>query len=116
MNAQIAAAQIGAQRYLDLVHRYGRTTVQGAYEDLMDYSERMMRKAISDIPDGVYSAETFIDGYLDDPDPARRDLKFAVTITVQGDELDVDLTGTSPQVSTGRSTCRSRAPLTVRSG
>ena len=99
MNAQIAAAQIGAQRYLDLVNRYGRATVRGAYEDLMDYSERMMRKAISDIPDGVYAAETFIDGYLDDPDPARRDLKFAVTITVRGDELTVDLTGTSPQVS-----------------
>ena len=99
MNAQIAAAQIGAQRYLDLVHRYGRATVHGAYEDLMDYSERMMRKAISDIPNGAYAAETFIDGYLDDPDPARRDLKFAVTITVRGDELTVDLTGTSPQVS-----------------
>jgi N-methylhydantoinase B len=99
MNAQIAAAQIGAQRYLDLVHRYGRATVRGAYEDLMDYSERMMRTAIRDIPDGVYAAETFIDGYLDDPDPARRDLKFVVTITVSGDELTVDLNGTSPQVS-----------------
>jgi N-methylhydantoinase B len=99
MNAQIAAAQIGAQRYLDLVRRYDRDTVNGAYEDLMDYSERMMRRAIRDIPDGVYSAETFIDGYLDDPDPTRRDLKFVVTITVSGDELTVDLTGTSPQVS-----------------
>ena len=38
-------------------------TVGAAGEDLMDYSERMMRKAISDIPDGVYAAETFIDGY-----------------------------------------------------
>jgi N-methylhydantoinase B len=99
MNAQIAAAQIGAQRYLDLVRRCGSDTVNGAYEDLMDYSEGMMRRAIRDIPDGVYSAETFIDGYLDDPDPTRRDLKFVVTITVSGDELRVDLTGTSPQVS-----------------
>ena len=99
MNAQIAAAQIGAQRFLDLVHRYGRDTVNGAYEDLMDYSERLMRRAICDIPDGVYSAETFIDGYLDDPDPARHDLKIAVAIKVKGDELTVDLTGTSPQVA-----------------
>ena len=81
------------------MHRYGRATVRGAYEDLMDYSERMMRAAIRDIPDGVYAAETFIDGYLDDPDPARRDLKFVVTITVNGDEMTVDLAGTSPQVS-----------------
>jgi N-methylhydantoinase B len=98
MNAQIAAAQIGAQRYLDLVRHHGRDTVNGASEDLMDYSERLMRRAIRDIPDGVYSAETFIDGYLDDPDPARRDLKIAVTIRIGGDELTVDLTGTSPQV------------------
>jgi N-methylhydantoinase B len=99
MNAQIAAAQIGAQRYLDLVRRYSHDTVRGACEDLMDYSERMMRRAIGDIPDGVYAAETFIDGYLDDPDPTRRDLKFVVAITVAGDALTVDLTGTSPQVS-----------------
>ncbi|MGC1348710.1 MAG: hydantoinase B/oxoprolinase family protein [Xanthobacteraceae bacterium] len=99
MNAQVAAAQIGAQRYLDLVRRYGRATVSGAYEDLMDYSERLMRGAIHAIPDGAYFAETFIDGYLDDPDPARRDLKIAATIKVSGDELTVDLTGTSPQVS-----------------
>ena len=94
MNAQIAAAQIGAQRFLDLVRRYGRDTVNGAYEDLMDYSERLMRGAIRDIPDGVYAAESLIDGYLDDPDPARRDLKIAVAIKVSGDELTVDLTGT----------------------
>ena len=80
MNAQIAAAQIGAQRFLDLFRRYGRETVNGASEDLMDYSERLMRRAIRDIPDGVYAAENFIDGFLDDPDPARRDLKIAVTI------------------------------------
>ena len=99
MNAQIAAAQIGAQRFLDLVRRYSRDTVNGAYEDLMDYSERLMRAAIREIPDGVYRATTLIDGYLDDPDPARRDLKIAVTITINADELTVDLTGTAPQVS-----------------
>ena len=64
----------------------------------MDYSERLMRQAIRDLPDGVYSATTYIDGYLDDPDPARRDLPIVVTITVAGDELTVDLTGTAPQV------------------
>ena len=81
MNAQIAAAQIGAQRFLDLVRRYGRDTVSGAYEDLMDYSERLMRGAIRDIPDGTYAAENLTDGFIDDPEPSRRDPKIAVTIT-----------------------------------
>jgi N-methylhydantoinase B len=98
MEAQIAAARIGAQRYLELVRRYGRDTVRAAYEDLMDYSERLMRAAIRALPDGVYRASSHIDGFLDDPDAARRDLPIVVTITVRGDELVVDLTGTAPQL------------------
>src|SRR4051812_34407452 len=74
MEAQIASAQIGAQRFLELVRRYGKATVTGACEDLMDYSERLMRAAIAEIPDGVYSATTYIDGFLDDANAARRDL------------------------------------------
>ncbi|MCB1502596.1 MAG: hydantoinase B/oxoprolinase family protein [Bauldia sp.] len=99
MEAQIKAAEIGAQRYLALVEQYGLDTVNAAYEDLMDYSERLMREAIAKLPDGTYRAEGYIDGYLDDPDPGRRDLKLVATITVKGDELTVDLTGTAPQVS-----------------
>lgn len=98
MEAQIKAAEIGAERYLALVEQYGLDTVNAAYEDLLDYSERMMRDAIRALPDGDYSATTRIDGYLDDPDPARRDLPISVTIKVRGDSLVVDLTGTAPQI------------------
>ena len=98
MEAQIKAAQIGADRFLALVNQYGLETVNLAYQDLMDYSERLMRKAISDLPDGDYSARTLIDGFLDDPDEVRRDLPIAVTLRVRGDEITVDLTGTAPQV------------------
>ena len=98
MEAQIAAARIGAERYLALVRQHGLETVNAAYEDLLDYSERLMRAAIARVPDGTYLAETRIDGYLDDPSPARRDLPIRVAITVAGDELTVDLTGTAAQV------------------
>lgn len=98
MEAQISAARIGADRYLDLVRQYGLAAVNAAYEDLLDYSERLMRAAITRLPDGEYSATTYIDGYLDDPDPARRDLPIAVTVKVMGDELVVDLTDTAAQV------------------
>jgi len=98
MEAQIAAARIGAERYLDLVRRYGHGIVGAAYEDLLDHSERLMRTAIGNLPDGIYRATGFIDGYLDDPDPSRRDLPIVVAITVKGDELTVDFTGTAPQL------------------
>jgi N-methylhydantoinase B len=99
MEAQIKAAQIGADRFLELVKQYGLDTVNLAYQDLMDYSERLMRKAISDLPDGDYAATTIIDGFLDDADPAHRDLPICVTLKVRGDEITVDLTGTAPQVN-----------------
>src|SRR6202795_3572898 len=51
MEAQIAAAQIGADRYRHLIRSYGLDTVAAAAEDLMDYSERLMRAAIAQIPD-----------------------------------------------------------------
>ena len=99
MEAQIAASRIGAQRYLDLIERYDLETVTAATEDMFDASERRLRHAIEALPDGSYTATTHIDGYLDDPDPARRDLPITVTITIEGDRMKVDLTGTAPQVS-----------------
>ncbi len=98
MEAQIAAARIGAARYMDLLAQYGLDTVTKAYEDLLDYSERLMRQAIAEIPDGDYNARTHIDGYQDSDDPALKDLPLQVTLKVRGDEMTVDLTGTAPQV------------------
>jgi len=98
MEAQVQTAQIGAERFLALVNTYSLKTVMDAFEDLLDYSERLMRSAIAALPDGEYSARTFIDGFLDDADPTRKDLPIAVTIRVHGDSLTVDLTGTAPQL------------------
>ena len=64
----------------------------------MDHAERLMRQAIAKLPDGVYRAETAIDGYLDSDDPAKKELPIVVTITKKDDALVVDLTGTAPQV------------------
>ena len=99
MEAQIAAARIGADRFIDLIESYGLETVEAAYEDLMDYSERIMRDAIAALPDGRYNARTFIDGYEDSDDPTRRDLPIEVTAIVEGDTITVDFTGTAPQVA-----------------
>ena len=97
MEAQVAAARIGAERYAALLDQYGPETVTAAYEDLLDYSEKLMRDAISAIPDGVYSAATKIDGYSDSLDPALKDLAIVATLTVKGSDIHVDLTGTAPQ-------------------
>jgi N-methylhydantoinase B len=99
MEAQVAAARIGADRYAQLLDLYGLETVTGAYEDLLDYSEKLMRDAISAIPDGIYNARTYIDGYLDSVDPALKELPIEATLTIKGSEIHVDLTGTAPQTT-----------------
>lgn len=99
MEAQVAAARIGAERLLDLISRYGLDTFDAACEAALAHTERLMRQAIAALPDGSWTAHTFIDGFSDSDDPTRRDLRIQATVTIAGDALTVDLTGTAPQVS-----------------
>ncbi|HEV8030024.1 MAG TPA: hydantoinase B/oxoprolinase family protein [Stellaceae bacterium] len=98
MEAQIAAARIGAERLAALIAQHGYPRFKAASETVMDYAERLMRQAIAALPDGDYRAETRIDGFADSPDPAKRHLPIVATVKVRGDEIEVDLTGTAPQV------------------
>ncbi len=97
IEAQVASARLGARRFAELLDKYGEGTVFAAANQLMDYAERMTRQRISEIPDGDYTAE----GWLDD-DGRNRDqrLKVKVTVRVRGDEVEVDLTGSADQTPT----------------
>jgi len=66
---------------------HGIETFDLACEALMDHAERLMRQAIAKLPDGVYRAETAIDGYLDSPDANKKELPIVVTITKKDDSL-----------------------------
>lgn len=92
-NAQFAANRVGAQRVKELCTKYGVATLDAAMAGLLDYSERRMRQALAAAPDGVYTAEDALDddGFGDDPLPVR------VTVTIDGETIDVDFTGTCDQ-------------------
>ena len=94
LNAQIGSLRVAERRVVELLDRYGREFVEQAADELMDYSERWMRAEIAAIPDGVYEFTERMedDGVVDRP------VTFHVTVTVRGDELVVDWTGTDPQV------------------
>ena len=81
-----------------MIERYGLDTFRLACADVMDYSDRMMRREIERLPDGTYTAEGRLDGYPDHPDPSYRDLVVKVAVTIAGSNLTVDLAGTSPQI------------------
>ncbi len=98
MQAEIAAARIGAARYLELIEQYGLDTIRAACEASFDTAERKMRAAIAELDDGDYTGTVYIDGFLDHPNPAYRDLPLTVTLKVRGDEIVADLSGTAPQL------------------
>ncbi|MCW3979043.1 MAG: hydantoinase B/oxoprolinase family protein [Candidatus Bathyarchaeota archaeon] len=94
LRAQIAASNTGARRLLELADEYGLETLNAAMEEIMDYSERRMRAEISAIPDGVYEGRDWMEdtGYGEEP------AEICVKVTVQGDEIAFDYSGTAPQV------------------
>jgi N-methylhydantoinase B len=88
--AQLAAHVLAEQRIAELCARRGREPVASAMDELYEYSERVVRAAIARIPDGRYEAEDVLEA-LDG------ELTVRAAVTVAGDELEVDFTGTSPQ-------------------
>jgi N-methylhydantoinase B len=95
LRAQLAACHIAERQILELAARYGRAGVRRHMEDLLDYSERMTRAALSALPDGAFSFEDWID---DDGIDVGRPIRLLCTITKADDRITVDWTGTSPQV------------------
>jgi N-methylhydantoinase B len=98
LQGQVEAAKLGVERTLELIAQYGLATFRAATEQMLDYSERTLRQEIERLPDGCYEAEGTLDGYLDHPDEAYRNLPIRVAITVSGSDMHVDLSGTAPQV------------------
>jgi len=95
-NAQFAANGIGGDRVIELCTRFGADAVEEAMAGLLDYSERRMRAAIADLPDGIYAGEDF----LDDDGVGDTPLKVHATVEIRGDSVIVDYTGTCDQVKT----------------
>ncbi len=93
-NAQFAANHVGRERMLEMVKRDGIEAVKAAMAEVLDYSERRMRAAIAALPDGSWTGEAFLDRDVFDDNPIR----VCVKVTISGDTLVADFTGTAPQV------------------
>lgn len=93
-DAQMAANAVGVMRVQELAQRYGVEKVQAAMAALQDYSETRMRAAIRAVPDGVYKGEEA----LDDDGEGETPVVVRTTVTVSGDSIAVDFTGTDRQV------------------
>jgi N-methylhydantoinase B/oxoprolinase/acetone carboxylase alpha subunit len=94
LNAQIGSLRVAERSVQRLLDRYGRDLVVQASKELLDYSERWMRAEIAAMPDGRYEFEA----QMEDDGVVERPVTFRVAVTVDGDRLIVDWTGTDPQV------------------
>ena len=94
-NTMLGASRKAAQHIERLFKRFGGIAFLDAIEELISRSETLMRERISQIPDGTYHAETYLDSNGHSPDPLAVRLK----LTVAGDRLITDFTGSSPQTS-----------------
>ncbi|WP_010531855.1 hydantoinase B/oxoprolinase family protein [Lentibacillus jeotgali] len=91
--AQMAANNVGANRLSDLFDRYGVPYLQMCMEEIMNYSDRRIRSAISQVPDGSYTFEDYLEG--DGVNEAF--IKISTQVDVIEDSVVVDFTGSAPQ-------------------
>ena len=111
----VSACLLGERGFLKLFDAVWRR-LSSHCADLLDYTERFTRAEIAKLPDGQWQFVDHIDNDGIDPQPIR----FVVTITIAGDSMTIDFTGTSPQVRGAincvyRSRARRRSPASGRS-
>src|SRR3989442_3466313 len=89
----MGANSTGKRRLMEVVEKYGWNEVRRYVTEILNYSERMTRHAISVIPDGTYEAEDFLDndGITDKPIAIR------VKVRIKGDRATIDFTGSDSQ-------------------
>jgi N-methylhydantoinase B len=93
LSAMLGANRTGESRLMELVAKYGWTAVRSYAREILNYSERMTRLAISKIPRGTYEAEDFLDndGVTDKP------LAIRVRMRIRRDSATIDFSDSDPQ-------------------
>lgn len=93
--AMVGTCNKAAERIRAVAARYGALTVREAVTELMDRAEARMRRAIGALPDGTYAYEAHLESGRERLEP----LTVRANVTVAGEQITVDLTGTSPQTA-----------------
>jgi N-methylhydantoinase B len=87
--AQVSANELMESRVRRLMEEYRLDSLDGLADELFTRSERAMREAIRAVPDGTYRYGIDTDGF-------EAPYRFRVALTVRGDEIVADFSGTSP--------------------
>ncbi len=97
LTAQIAANRVGAARLAGIVLRYGHRRVAYYAAAAQDYAERILRRTIARIPDGLYEFSDTLDNDGFSAAPVR----IRCALRIAGDSAEVDFTDSDRQTSGG---------------
>ena len=97
LEAQIGACRVGERRILEVAEKYGERRLTALVDELLDYSERLVRTQLRSMPGGEFSAED----WLDDDGVTEIPRKIAVRLRLDpvAGAIHVDFAGSSPQVA-----------------
>ncbi len=73
-----------------------------AFSEVQDYVERLTRQRVAELPDGTWETEDYIDY---DPSVGEGMIPIKVKLTIEGDQIHYDLTGSHPAVGTFLNSC-----------
>ena len=89
--AQVASCRVAGQHIIGLIHRYGKESTLQHFDEVLDTSERRMRSFIGALP----QTSVVHEGYMDNDGVETDRKRIRVRVTVEGDSLHVDYTGTA---------------------
>ncbi len=94
LRAMLGSTRIGAAHMVELFEKHGLEEGLMYFEGLLAHADTRLRAAIGALPDGIYHGEDWFDNDCFEP----MDIPICVTLTVSGEELKVDFTGTNEQI------------------
>jgi N-methylhydantoinase B len=94
-HAMVGTCRKAAERVEELLGRHGVATVRACITGLLDRAERRMRDRIRALPAGTYRYDAYLEGGREQLEL----LPIRAAVTVGGDSITVDLTGSAPQTS-----------------
>src|SRR4030042_2630764 len=92
IEAQVSANETAGRKRKELLTEFGIKDLSSLAFVILSRSETVMRAAIEEVPDGVWSHEVKMDG-------VNNPLTITAPVEIKGSNIHVDYTGTSPQVN-----------------
>ena len=93
--AQVAACRLGSIRLKEIIARYGMNVINKGFDEIITRTANRMREAVESLPGGKYQFEDV----MDDDGMGTVDIPIKLEVTIEGDTIHFDFTGTGKQVA-----------------